>query len=58
MFTNSYQKIRRAIGRWFEIVRLPTEPVLVPVKVRIDGAKHYRPMSLRGYQALQQRFKR
>jgi hypothetical protein len=56
MSTNSYQKILRAVRRWFEIARLPTEPVLIPAKVRIDEAKHYRPMGMRQYRALQQRF--
>ena len=58
MFTNLYQEILRAISQWFEIARLPAEPELVPVKVRIDEAAQYRPMSIREYRALQQRFKR
>lgn len=57
MSTNSYQEILGAVRRWFEIARLPTEPVLIPAKVRVDEAKHYRPMSIREYRALQQRFK-
>ena len=58
MFTNLYQGILRAISQWFEIARLPAKPVLIPVKVRIDEAQQYRPMSIREYRALQQRFKR
>jgi hypothetical protein len=58
MFTNGYQKMLKAVRRWFEIARLPTEPVLIPVKVPIDEAKHCRPMNIRQYRALQQRFKR
>jgi hypothetical protein len=58
MFTNGYQKTLRAVRRWFEIARLPTEPVLIPVKVPIDEAKHCRAMDIRQYRVLQQRFKR
>jgi hypothetical protein len=58
MFTNLYQEVLRAIRRWYEIARVPTEPALIPVKVRIDEAEQYRPMSIREYRALQQRFKR
>ena len=58
MFNNDYQKMLRAVRRWFEIARLPTEPMLIPVKVPIDEVKHYRPMSIWEHRALQQRFKR
>ena len=58
MSTNAYQKILRAIRQWFEIARLPTGPVPILVKVRINEAAHYRPMNIREYRALQQRFKR
>jgi hypothetical protein len=58
MSTNRYQKILRAVRRWFEGARFPAEPVLIPVKVRIDEAAHYRPMNIREFRALQQRFKR
>ena len=58
MFTNLYQEVLRAIRRWFEIARVPTEPAPIPVKVRIYEAQQYRPMSIREYRALQQRFKR
>ena len=53
MFTNLYQEVLRAIRRWFEIARVPTEPALVPVKVRIDEAEQYRPMSIREYRAFE-----
>ena len=58
MSSKAYQKILRAIRRWFEIAHLPAEPVLIPVKVRTDEAQQYRPMSIREYRALQQGFKR
>jgi len=58
MFTNLYQEVLRAIRRWNEIARVPTEPAPIPVKVRIYEAQQYRPMSIREYRALQQRFKR
>ena len=57
MSINAYQKILGAIRQWFEVTRFPTEPMLIPVRVRIDEAEHYRPMSIREYRALQQRFK-
>jgi hypothetical protein len=58
MINNGYQKMLKAVRRWFEITRLPTKPVLIPVKVPIDKAKHCRPMDIRQYRASQQRFKR
>jgi len=57
MSINAYQKILGAIRQWFEVTRFPTEPVLIPVKVRIVDAGYYRPMCIREYRALQQRFK-
>lgn len=58
MFTNLYQEVLRAIRRWNEIARVPTEPAPIPCKVRTYEEKQYRPMSIREYRALQQRFKR
>lgn len=58
MSTNTYQKILRAIRQWFDIARFPAESAPILVKVRINDAVHCRPLSLREYRALQQRFKR
>jgi len=39
MFANIYQKILRTISQWFEIARFPTEPVLIPIKVRMNESR-------------------
>jgi len=58
MFTNAYRKILGTIKQWFEAARLPTGPVPIPVKARIDASAHRRPMSIREYRIINQRCKR
>lgn len=57
MLANLYQKILGNISSWFKITRLPAEPVLVPVTVRINAARQNRPMSIHELRVFQQRFR-
>jgi|GEM_PF-2438054 len=53
MVTNLYEAVLRSIRRWFKVAWVPAEPVLIPVKVRINEAEQYQPMRIREYRALQ-----
>ncbi len=39
MSANIYQKIFRAIKQQLETLLVPTEPKLIPIKVRLDETK-------------------
>ena len=55
VFANVHRKMLGAIRQWFENTRFPAGPELIPVRVRIVGSAHHRPMSSRECRVLKRR---
>lgn len=41
MFSHVFKKTSQAIKQWFERIWLPTEPTLIPIKIRHDEFSHH-----------------